>query len=311
MKRFKAFFQLIRLPNLVFIALTQILFHFFVIRPVLDKGHIISSLRGHNLAILIFATISITAAGYIINDYFDLNGDLIRRPKSVVIGKYIHRHWALACHITMSLFGIALGFYLDFTSTIYFLGLFNFCCTFLLFVYSIALKKRPLLGNILISLLTSWVIIVCTWCETLGIYHSGNIVDASKITRLTLMYAGFAFIISIIREALKDLEDIDIDRKLKYDTMPIKWGINASRVFIIVWMIVMIGALAAFFFYLLIIKRWIGAGYCAVFLIAPMLILFFKFLKAKNRKDFKWVRSKIKWVMLLGILSMLIIQSKY
>lgn len=307
MKRILAFLQLVRWANLLFIGLTQSLFIFFVLNPILKQSGIVPLLQGKTSILFIIATVLITAGSYIINDYFDANRDLMNRPESVIIGKHIHRHWAIACHSTLSAIGVFIGFYLDFTTPTLLLGPINFACTFLLFLYSVSLKKRPLAGNILISLLTAWTIFSCTWSNTAYIFKAATFIDMAKITRLTLMYGGFAFIISLIREATKDLEDIDIDRKVKYKTMPILWGINASRIFVLVWICVMVGLLGSIFFYLVVLQRWIPALYCLLFVILPFLNIAKGFLKAKSPDQYRKVRSQIKWVMLTGILSMLFI----
>lgn len=306
MNRIRSFFLLIRWPNLLFIGLTQSLFIYFVLNPILIQGNIVPVLKGTAGILFIVASVLITAGGYIINDYFDANKDLINRPDSIVIGKYIHRHWAIACHGLLSAIGVCIGFYLDFTTPTLLLGPINFACTALLFVYSISLKKTPIAGNVLISLLTAWTIYSCTWCNTATLLRDSTLVDMAKITRLTLMYGGFAFILSMIREAVKDMEDVDTDRKVNYYTMPIVWGMNASKVFIWVWMIVMTGLLLSMLFYLLVSQRWIPGSYCLIFVILPYLNLMKKFSSARSMEQYHRVRSQIKWIMLMGILSMLL-----
>jgi len=288
--------------------MTQSLFINFVLNPILRQGNIMPVLQGKTSILFILSTVLITAGSYIINDYFDANKDLMNRPDSVIIGKIIHRHWAIACHSVLSALGVFIGFYLDFTTSTLLLGLINFGCTFLLFLYSISLKKTPLAGNVLISLLTAWTIYSCTWCNTAYILKEATRIDMAKITRMTLMYGGFAFILSLIREAIKDMEDIDIDRKVNYRTMPIVWGNNASRIFVLVWMSVMGALLGSLFFYLLMSKRWIPASYCLIFVILPFVKIVKGFLQAKSPDKYLLVRSQIKWVMLTGILSMTLSQ---
>ncbi|WP_447641785.1 MULTISPECIES: geranylgeranylglycerol-phosphate geranylgeranyltransferase [Chitinophagaceae] len=307
MNRLSAFFRLVRWPNLLFIGLTQSLFIYCVLNPILKPEHIAPILDIKNSILFILSTILITAGGYIINDYFDANRDLMHRSQSVIIGKFIHRHWAIACHSTLSAIGVFIGFYLDFTASTLLLGPINFLCTFLLFLYSVSLKKKPLAGNVLIALLTSWTIMSCTWSNTAYIFRTIHTVDLPRITKMTLLYGGFAFIITLIREGIKDLEDVDIDRKVKYKTMPIVWGNNASRVFVVVWMCVMAGLLGSMFFYLVILRRWIPALYCLIFIILPFLNIMRGFIQAKSPDKYEQVRSKVKWVMLTGILSMLFI----
>ena len=113
----------------------------------------------------------------------------------------------------------------------------------LLFVYSTSLKRRFLIGNVLISLLTAWVILVIAWCEYNHLMRTSNGLHAEKILRETFLFAGFAFVISLIREVVKDMEDMEGDRRYGCKTMPIVWGINATKVFVGVWLIVLTGVL--------------------------------------------------------------------
>src|ERR1035437_9366023 len=112
-----AFFKLIRWPNLVFIALTQMLFRFFVLRFVYKNGpgdfeNIKLSLSLFYL--LVFASICIAAAGYIINDYFDVNIDLVNKPSKLIIGRYIKRRWAIVFHIVLSITGFVISCYVGY-----------------------------------------------------------------------------------------------------------------------------------------------------------------------------------------------------
>jgi 4-hydroxybenzoate polyprenyltransferase len=161
MKRIVAFFHLIRFPNLVFIILTQFLFYYCIIHPAYKNA----TLNGPVLSpvdfwILVFASVLIAAAGYIINDYFDLNIDKINKPGKMVLDKQISRRWAMLFHLLFSLLGLLLTGVVAKNLNNWFLLLFNFISVVLLFFYSTTFKKRLLTGNIIISLLTAWVILV-------------------------------------------------------------------------------------------------------------------------------------------------------
>ncbi len=304
MKLFGAFLRLIRWPNLLFIALTQILFVYCILLPLFNQEGTVPNIRGWHFILLCFSSILIAAAGYIINDYFDLNIDRINKPDKLIVEKIIQRRWAIILHLLLSSIGILIGFYLDITTGIAFLGLANTCCVVLLFVYSISLKKKILLGNILISLLTAWVILVIFWCEGNHYLHTESVVVTEKFTRLTFLYAGFAFIISLIREVVKDMEDIEGDRRYGCYTLPIAWGVNVSKLFASVWIIVLIAILVIVQFYVLQFGWWASAFYCMILIIIPLLWVFKKLLSANSMKDFHELSSVIKIIMFTGIISM-------
>jgi 4-hydroxybenzoate polyprenyltransferase len=308
MKLIFAFFKLIRWPNLVFIAVTQLLFYYCIIVPVFQKANTsIGYLTEYRLALIILSSVLIAAAGYIINDYFDINIDLVNKPSRNVVDRVMGRRWAMFWHMFLSMAGIVIGFYADYIGHHFLLGISNVLCVVILFVYSITFKKRMLIGNVLISLLTGWVVFV------IGIYvlpgfllsPNENPQFVSRILRLTVLYTAFAFIISLIREVVKDMEDIDGDRKYGCRTMPIVWGINSTKVFTAVWLIVLTACLIAVQVYVLLFGWWWSAVYVLLLIVAPLLWILWKLRKAKVSADFHYLSMLIKTVMFTGICSML------
>jgi len=275
-----------------------------VIQPLLAEGNKKPSLNYVNFSLLIISSIFIAAAGYVINDYFDLNIDRINKPGRLIIQKYISRRWAIVWHFFLSMAGVAIGFYLDLASHVTLLGFSNLICACLLFIYSISLKKKLLSGNILISLLTAWTVLVVTWCEARFFFNPAD-VNIRKIIRITFLYAGFAFIISLIREAIKDIEDIEGDRKYGCKTMPILWGVNVSKIYSAIWLTTITLILCSLMIYMLQLHWWIAAVYCLLFIILPLARIFQKLFKAQTSKDFHELSILVKIVMFTGILSMI------
>jgi len=305
LKLIKAFLRLVRWPNLLFIAITQILFVYCIVHPVMHAAGALPNIHGVYFILLMVSSVVIAAAGYIINDYFDLNIDQINKPDKLVVAKIISRRWVIFWHLFLSAAGIIIGLYIDYTTSVKFLGFANFVCVSLLFIYSISLKKKLLSGNIVISSLTAWVILVIGWCETSNLLQAGLAGSfTEKITRISFLYAGFAFVISLIREVVKDMEDIEGDRRYGCNTMPIAWGINATKVFVAVWLIVLAGALSVVQFYVLLLQWWWSAAYCVVFTIIPLIYIFTMLFRASSSSDYHRLSSLIKLVMFTGILSM-------
>ncbi len=274
-----------------------------VLVPVFREAGIRVSLSSRYFALLVTSSVLIAAAGYIINDYFDLNIDAVNKPDKLVVQKIIPRRWTIVLHLVLSLAGIAIGFYLDFETRVTLLGLSNLACAVLLFLYSISLKRKLLSGNLVISLLTAWTVLVVTWCEARFFFHD-TLLNTPKIARLTFLYAGFAFVISLIREVVKDMEDVEGDMRYGCRTMPIVWGINVSKMFAAVWIVVLILTLLALQVYVLQFHWWFSALWCAVLIIAPLIWIFKKLFVAQTPADFHKLSSAIKLVMFTGILSM-------
>jgi len=302
-----AFIKMIRLPNLFFIVLTQVLFHTAILDTILLPLGTRPSIDGLNFILLVVSSVLIAAAGYIINDYFDINIDQINKPTANVVDKIVSRRWAMAWHFVLSGVGIILSAWVAWRTGFWYILLGNFMCVVLLFGYSVSLKRKLLFGNILISLLTAWVILVIGLAEfTSPVFTSSKIVEASgKIIRISLLYGGFAFISSLIREAIKDIEDMQGDEKYGCRTMPIVWGVNSAKVYIAVWLVVILALLIILQVYVARFEWWWAMTYSIVFIIGPFVIIFLQLYKAKDQKDYHRLSNWTKLVMLTGILSMI------
>jgi 4-hydroxybenzoate polyprenyltransferase len=311
MKLIAAFLRLVRWPNLVMIAITQALFYFCVVQPFLAHEEAVRNtfLTIHFL-LLGFSSLLIAAAGNIINDYFDLNIDEINKPGKKIIDKLIKRRWAIVMHIVFSVFAILIGFYIDAQTPVFWLGLSNTICVLLLFSYSISLKKKLLAGNVLISLLTAWVIVVCFLCYYRSFYCVNCDADIwqaqlSRFIRISILYAGFAFVISLIREVVKDMEDMEGDKKYGCRTIPIAWGIPASKVFVAVWLVVLIGMIAVVQIYAWQLGWYWSAAYSILLIVGPLVWILRKLYQAQVPADYHNVSSVIKFAMLTGLMSMI------
>ncbi len=303
-----AFFKLVRWPNLFFIAVTQILFRFFILNFVYRNSNI-SYVENIKLSLplfywLVFASVSIAAAGYIINDYFDVNIDLINKPSRLIVDRYIKRRWTIVWHIILSFIGLVISCYVGYKLRNFYIPLFNFAAIIALFFYSTTFKKKLLIGNIIISLLTAWVILVLTFSE----YRFSIIfpdIYWKRLLKVSFIYAGFAFIISLIREVIKDMEDMQGDAKYGCTTMPIVWGLQVSKVFTAVWLVVIIGGVAIVQFYVIQLGWWLSAIYSFVAIIIPLTWVLRNLYTAQSPKDFHKLSNVVKLIMFTGILSMI------
>ncbi|MBL7743720.1 MAG: geranylgeranylglycerol-phosphate geranylgeranyltransferase [Chitinophagaceae bacterium] len=303
MRLIAAFFRLVRLPNLFFIALTQLLFqcciYFPLYRDAVTQSGII------RFALLVMASLFIAAAGYIINDYFDINIDEVNKPQKMVVDKIIRRRWAIAWHFILSATGILLTAVAVPLREKWYLVLANTGCVALLWLYSTRFKKGLLVGNIVISILTAWTILIVFFSNvTIDNAFAPGSSSQPKFFRFAFLYAGFAFIISLIREAVKDMEDIKGDEKYGCRTMPVVWGINATKVYVAVWMIVLVVMLLIIQVYILQFQWWWPVAYTVLLIIIPLGLIFKKLYKASSSGDYHLLSNRIKLVMLTGILSM-------
>jgi 4-hydroxybenzoate polyprenyltransferase len=293
----------------VFIVVTQLLFFYCIYVPLLPADAVIPHEKLFYL--LIAASVLIAAAGYIINDYFDLRIDAINKPDRLIVDKYIKRRWAILWHWLLSGLGILLSLYISYRSRVWVIAIANFFCVLLLWFYSTTLKSKLLSGNIIIAALAAWVILVVYFFAGANIF-SVNVkaegLDLRKFFKFTLLYAGFAFIMTVVREVIKDLQDMEGDRKYNCNTMPIAWGVPASKVFTAVWIVVSIAALAAIIAYAWLSGWWWSMVYVSVTVILPLIVILQKLKIAVSPADYHRLSNYVKAVMLAGILSMLLIK---
>lgn len=308
-----AFFRLIRWPNLVFIVVTQVMFNFAVVLPVLHQANLQPRLSSVTFILLCLASVLIAAAGYIINDYFDVHIDRVNKPQKVLLDRYIRRRWAIFWHLLLSMVGVMISLVISFSigDRFYVIGISNFLCVIALWVYSTTFKRRILIGNILISLLTAWTVWVVYLSEVIGWWWLPALTSLqkpalTKLLRLAALYAGFAFIISLVREVVKDIEDVEGDRRGGCRTMPIVWGIPVSKTFSAVWIVVLISILLITQFYVVQFGWWLSVAYLLLMVVAPLCLVLHWLYLATTKAHYSRLSNWIKTIMLTGILSMLL-----
>ena len=158
MRLIAAFLKLVRLPNLFFIALTQVLFQVCIYQPLYKTA--VPENDTLHFIFLLLASLLIAAAGYVINDYFDINIDEVNKPQKMVVDKVINRRWAIAWHFMLSTTGLIFTILAVPFLQKWYLVLANAGCILLLWFYSVRFKKSLLFGNVVISLLTAWTILI-------------------------------------------------------------------------------------------------------------------------------------------------------
>ena len=298
MQTLKAFLQLVRWPNLVFIILTQALYYFCVVVPVLNVAP-----QYGGTVLLILASVFIAAGGYVINDYFDLNIDQVNKPERTVLNKTINRRWAILWHSGLSMLGLLLTI-VALGAQKWYLVLANAVAVLLLWLYSTSLKKGLLVGNVLIALLTAWTLLILFFREFSFETFFAAGPSFGVITRITFMYAAFAFITTLVREAVKDAEDMEGDRRWGCKTMPIVMGLQATRLYNAVWMVVLLAALLFLQIYVIRFQWWLMVLYTTATVLIPAVVVFRKNFTAVHKADFSYLSNRLKWMMLAGICSM-------
>ena len=292
------------------IALTQVLLRYCVLQKIFNENGIQLELRDTIFYGLVLSTVLIAAAGYIINDYFDVKTDLINHPDTVVVDKVIKRRWAIILHITFTFLGIVLGMYAALKTGYLRLAIFHFTAAILLWFYSTHLKKKLLIGNIVVSLLTASVTFM-PFVYEMGVMQKldqGFILTYSyavlSIFKITFIFSLFAFITSMAREIIKDMEDYNGDKETGGHTMPIVWGMRVSKLNAF-FLLVITSILLLFVVYNTIKAQHVIFSlnniYILLALITPLIILSLLTLRASTSKQFKHASLLLKFIMLMGL----------
>ena len=331
------FLKLVRLENLAIVALTQYLIKYNLINDFVNDF----VLSDFNFSLLVFATLLITAGGYIINDIYDVDTDKINKNESLIIDKYISTKQAMRWYFSLNITALVLGIYLAFIVGRPILSIIFIYSIYSLWTYSKKFKKSLLIGNLQVAFLTSlsilnllifdvtrefftllinfgWTIYSHLVPDAWGYFiqkESIELINTPIILYIIIFYAGFSFLITFIREIMKDLEDMEGDKKINAKTLAIIYGIKKTKWISLVFTMLTFFGIAYFqyFQYSIIssefeyeISIW-GINKIAIlytfFLQILFLILGFKIYHSQIKTDFYFISQLCKLIMIIGILS--------
>jgi 4-hydroxybenzoate polyprenyltransferase len=318
----KAFFKLIRWPNLLIVILTMVLMRYAILQPVLNKISIaIYSIAGSantmslqsswiDFIILVVATVLITAGGYVINDYFDIQTDLINRGK-VIVGTKIPRRQAMMWHNIFNITGVAAGFYVSAKAGYVWMGILFLVVSGLLYFYSASYKRQFLIGNLIVASLTAMVpmLVVIFEAPFLYQYYAINAVNIPDLTIIFYWVGGFAifaFLTTLCREIIKDIEDFEGDVAYGRNTVPVVIGILTSKIVAIC--LIFITLLMLYLVWYFCLNDLITLIYLSVTITLPLLYVIFRIFVSKSRKQLHSASRIMKIVMLAGILYSVIVR---
>ncbi len=280
---FSSALRLSRVNNLIIIFFTQYFAAFFILDDQVSWQAVLMDIR---FFVMVMSTVIIAASGYFINDYYDIKIDLINKPHKVIVGKEIKRRHVMAAHVGFNSLGIVLGGWVS-----PWIGLINLIAAFLLWLYSNQLKRMPFIGNLVVAFLTGLTI------TTLCIYYK-------TFDLLIITYAFFAFGINLVREIIKDIEDIKGDATFGSNSLPVVIGVRNTKVVLYLLILLYLWALTLFLLKL-------GNLYLSIyFLILSVPFLYFVYLlkNADTTRQFSFLSRFCKWIILAGILSMVLLK---
>ncbi|MFV8361415.1 geranylgeranylglycerol-phosphate geranylgeranyltransferase [Flavobacterium sp. LS1P3] len=296
------FLKLIRYQNLLMLAFMQLIFRYIFFK----SQDIPLALADWQYGLLVLSTILIAAGGYVINNVFDQNTDTINKPNNVIVGKIISETNAYNLYIGLTVAGVAIGFYLS--NVIVKPG---FASIFILiaatlYLYATSLKQIMIIGNVIVALLLSFSVIIIGVFDLFPTIHEENQQQLGIVFSILLDYALFTFFLNFMREIIKDIEDVDGDYNQGMNTLPI--AIGKSRAAKIVFGLSFIPILLMLYYinkYLL--ELVFTTVYLLLFVVGPLIYFTVKIWTAKSKKEFHTLTQLLKWILLFGILSIIVI----
>lgn len=296
------FLKLIRYQNLLILAFMQLLFRYGFFK----FQKIPLALADWQYGLLVLSTVLLAAGGYVINNIYDQNTDNINKPQDVIVGKAISETKAYNIYIALNCLGVGIGFYLsNVIEKPNFASIFIFIAA-TLYLYATSLKQIMIIGNIIVATLLSFSVMIIGFFDLYPATYEGNQREMAVIFSILMDYALFAFIINFIREIVKDLEDINGDYNQGMHTLPIALGINRTTKIVFGLSFIPIITVLIYINKNLFSLQFVTL-YLLLFVVGPLLYFTLKIWTAKTKNDFHKLSSLLKWILLFGIISIVVI----
>ena len=272
----------------------------------LAQSYVDLALTDFNYILLMIATVCIAAGGYVINNIMDQDTDEIAKPQNRVVGVSISETVAYNWYIGLTIVGVGIGFYLS--NVIYkptFASMFILVAT-LLYMYATSFKQIPVLGNVVVALMLSTSIIIIGLFDILPAIDVDNRFRMKEAFDILMHYAIFAFIINLIREIVKDMEDMDGDYQSGINSLPIAIGVQKTKIIVGVLTVISIGILAYYVNSNLFELDYV-VYYAMILIVGPLIYFGVKLLNAATKKEFHHLSLVLKIILFFGILSVAVI----
>jgi len=298
------FLKLIRYKNLLMLAFMQLLFRY----AFLKQQQVPLALADWQYGLLVLSTVLLAAAGYVINNIYDVGTDSINKPQNVVVGKGITETAAYNIYIGLNISGVAIGFILsNIIMRPTFASLFILIAS-LLYFYATSLKQIMILGNFVVALLLATSVLIIGVFDLFPATTGENQAQMASLFSILIDYALFAFMINFIREIIKDIEDVNGDYNTGMNTLPVAIGVNRAAKIALGFAVVAFIMCALYCnMYFMQNKLYISVFYAFATVLAPLLYFIVKIFSAKSQKEFHHLSNILKLILFFGILSILVI----
>lgn len=306
----KPYLQLLRVGNLTFVAILLYVMEKWVATPLLQLEQFGELMPWWVLTLLIVSVVGIAAGGYVINDYFDVKIDRINRPDNLVVTRIISRDAAMNLFYGLTAVGVIAGTVVAWWAHSWTLLFTYVVIPGLLWFYSASYKRMFLVGNLVVAFASAIVPLLVAIANADYLHHLyQNALAYSPIVGELYVWTGgfaiFAFLLTWVREIVKDIEDIEGDREMECRTLPIVWGDKVAKIIATILLV----AIATLIVYILFAvlpfsHEWksLPTRYVVFGLIVPILCSIVLLWAANNRTEYHRVQTIIKFAMFMGML---------
>ena len=298
----RTIFNMLRVPNLLIIAFTFLMLRYLVFIPVFSANFILSGMGSLNFVLMVTTTILIAASGYISNDYFDVVTDGINKPGKQYIGKQIPPGSALATALILSIVALALAVWLTWSIKSWFPFSMFMIALAVAWWYSVQLKKSLLWGNLAVACMSAGTIAMAWLIEKqcLQVPDGPSVI----ITRIVTAIGIFAFLLSLIREIVKDIEDMEGDKLIHCKSLPIIKGISFTKKFVFLITLITLISLITAQVYLFQFAKIIAVIWLLLSVEMPLIWFASALQKSQTKTEYHKLSTLLKWIMLGGILTL-------
>jgi len=275
-------FSVVRGYNILVIAIAQYLASIYILAPDRPLRNVVFDL---NLLLIVVSSSLVIAGGYIINNFYDAEKDLINKPTKSMLDRLVSQQFKLTTYFVLNLLSVFVASYISFKAVLFF-SAYIFC----IWGYFHKLKRIPFLGNFVSATLA-----IAPFFVVFVYYRNFELP--------IFVHALFLFLLILAREMIKDLENIAGDIALNYKTIPVLYGAKVSKVFIaLLFSLTLVPGI------LLIQKFDVGHMYLYFWGSIILLILCLIILaKAHTKTDYVWLHNILKFIIISGVFSILLI----
>lgn len=297
------FLKLIRAGNLIFIALTMFLIKYGLFEPF----EVAITLNLFGFSMLVLAVVCVAASGYVINDIFDVPADLKNKPKRTIINNHISEKTAYRLFFILNIIGVGLGFYLsNMIGRPGFVAFFIFGSA-ILYIYNSQFQQTVLIGNILVSIIVGLIPVGVGLYDLLPAITPQNQQTQSVIFSILIDYSIFAFLVNLLREIVKDQEDIDGDYNAGYKTLPIVLGKKRTNRILFIAVLLPL-AFLIYYIYQYLFENVSAVVYTLFLLVAPLLFFLVNIWTAEKKSEYTRLSLILKFVLFFGLISIGLLQ---